>query len=186
MAAHDDLDKHIAAWTAAQDKVQAMELLQQAGVPAGAVLKNKEVLVNPQYKARGFWEMAEHAPETGIGSRLYAGRPFKLSRTNGRVRRATAPLAYDNKHVLEEMLGLDEDEILDMEDEGVAAPYLTGAEVGDMRVGNMPAGYRPASPTPQGLVDRGDAQSFDANYNDVLGQKAGGPSAAKGRIPLEE
>ncbi|MBI4201781.1 MAG: CoA transferase [Chloroflexi bacterium] len=186
MAAHDELDRHISAWTAGQDKIAIMELLQQAGVPAGAVLKNKEVLANPHYQARSFWELVSHPPETGIGARWYSGRPFTMSRTPGKARRATAPLAYDNKYILEELLELDEDTILDLEDEGVIATYLTGAEVGDMRVGNMPGGYRPASPTPQGLVERGDAQSFDADYNEVLGQKVSGPSAAKGRIPLGE
>ncbi|MBI2171697.1 MAG: CoA transferase [Chloroflexi bacterium] len=186
MAAHDELDRHISAWTSGQDKMQAMELLQNAGVPAGAVLKNKEVLANPQYQERGFWEMANHPPETGIGGRLYGGRPFRMSRTNGRIRRATAPLAYDNRYILEELLGLEEDEVLDMEDEGVASPYLTGPEVGDMRVGNMPAGYRPAAPTGQGLVERGDAHSYDPSYNETLGQKASGSATSKGRMPVEE
>ncbi len=184
MAAHDELDGHIAAWTKGQDKVAAMKLLQAAGVPAGAVLKNKEVLMNEHYKARGYWELASHPAETNIGARWYGGRPFKLSRTPGKIRRATAPLAYDNKYILETLLKLEEDEILDMEDEGIVAPYMTGPEVGDMRVGNMPAGYRPASPSPADLVKRGDAQSFDANYNEQLGQKTSVP-AHKGRIPLE-
>ncbi len=182
---HDDLDQRIQEWTADRDKHQVMKLLQNAGVPSGAVLNNKEVLLNPHYKERGFWELAMHPPETGIGGRYYAGRPFKMSRTPGRVRRATAPLGYDNRYVLENLLGLSEDDILDMEDDGVVAPYLTGAEVQEMRVGNMPAGYHPAAPSGEGLVQRGDAQSYDDNYQELLGQP-GSATADEERIPLEE
>ena len=181
---HDTLDEYIGAWTSERDKMEIMQLLQDAGVPAGAVLKSKEVLLNEHYKARDYWELGMHPAETNIGGRWYGGLPFKMSRTKGRIRRATAPLGYDTRYILEELLEMDEDDILDMEDDGVLAPYLVGNEVTDMRVGNLPAGYRPNAPTPESLIQRGDVQSHDEDYNETLGQSTT-TADPNGRVPLE-
>mgnify|MGYP003326847002 FL=1 len=66
---HDTLDEYIGAWTSERDKMEIMQLLQNAGVPAGAVLKSKEVLLNEHYRARNYWELGMHPAETNIGGR---------------------------------------------------------------------------------------------------------------------
>ena len=65
-------------------------------------------------------------------------------------------------------MGLDEDNILDLEDDEVVSEYKIGSEVQDMRVGNMPAGYKPASPSNQSLIDRGDVRENDTNYKNII------------------
>ena len=50
----DALDPIIEAWTQLRSPQEAMHRLQAAGVRAGAVLKARETLADPQYQARGF------------------------------------------------------------------------------------------------------------------------------------
>ncbi len=56
---HDALDELISAWTSERSKFEVAELLQAAGVAAGAVLQAPEVLADPQLAARGFWDQLE-------------------------------------------------------------------------------------------------------------------------------
>ena len=59
-----ELDQILTAWTQEREHYQAMHLLQAHGVPAGAVLKGGETLVDPHLTARGFWDVVNH-PEAG-------------------------------------------------------------------------------------------------------------------------
>src|SRR5207245_7027075 len=55
---HQDLiDKMLEDWSSRKDHIEAMNLLQKAGVPAGAVLNNKEILLDEHARARGFYEL---------------------------------------------------------------------------------------------------------------------------------
>lgn len=111
----DELDGHIRAWTAQRDHYAAMHRLQRAGVPAGAVLNNKELLLDPQYRARGFYQSVEHPEETGLGTMPYPGPPWKFTRTPGSVRRAAPTLGQDNELILGTYLGLSQREIAALE-----------------------------------------------------------------------
>jgi len=55
-ANHDALDAAIADWTRSRDKLDAMALLQTAGVRAGAVLHARDLLLNEHLSARGHFE----------------------------------------------------------------------------------------------------------------------------------
>ncbi len=59
-ANEDALDAEIAAWTTGRPHVEAMETLQRAGVPAGAVLDGGEVVRNPHHEANGAFAWVEH------------------------------------------------------------------------------------------------------------------------------
>ena len=50
---HDELDELITSWTREQDQIEAMHLLQKAGVIAAAVLNPKQVLLDPHLRERG-------------------------------------------------------------------------------------------------------------------------------------
>ena len=91
-----------------------------------------------------------------------------MSKTNGFIQSPTAPLGFHNAYVLSELLGFNEDDILDLEDDEVVSEYKSGSEVQDMRVGNMPAGYKPAAPSNQSLIDRGDVRENDINYKKII------------------
>ena len=113
----DELDRIIAAWTSTQDQYQVMEKLQAAGVPAGPVLNARGLLADPHFRARGFFETVEHAPATGLGSREYIGRGWKLSRDNVAVGGPAPQLGEHNDYVLHEVLGLSKNEIDSLQQE---------------------------------------------------------------------
>ncbi len=59
-AHHDELDAIIGAWTAGQDRYQALRLLQRAGVPAGIALNNRDLVADPHVRARQDLVMIDH------------------------------------------------------------------------------------------------------------------------------
>ena len=61
---HDELDELITSWTREQDQMEAMHLLQKAGVIAAAVLNPKQVLLDPHLRERGAFDMIDQ-PDVG-------------------------------------------------------------------------------------------------------------------------
>lgn len=100
----DEMDKAIAGWTRGRDHYEAMHTLQSHGVAAEAVLKATELLHDPHYKERGYFETCE-VPDAG--SYPTHGMSFKLSRTQGRVRFRAPGIGEHNQLVLGELLGID-------------------------------------------------------------------------------
>jgi crotonobetainyl-CoA:carnitine CoA-transferase CaiB-like acyl-CoA transferase len=108
LAAHDAIDEHIAAWTREREPRKVMETLVAAGVPAGVVQRSSDLLVDPQYRHRGFWRQYEH-PE--IGPAPYAGTQFRIEGYDAGAR-ARDPLFNEHTvEVLSEILGLNDHEI---------------------------------------------------------------------------
>jgi crotonobetainyl-CoA:carnitine CoA-transferase CaiB-like acyl-CoA transferase len=111
-----EFDQILAAWTQERDHYQAMHLLQAHGVPAGAVLKGGEILVDPHLEARGFWDVV-HNPEAGTYRQV--STPWRLSKS---PRRSTSPspsLGEHNHYVLGELLGLSKQDIAALEAQGI-------------------------------------------------------------------
>ena len=103
LAAHDEVDAAMSEWAATLDHQRATEKLQAAGVPAGPVLINWEIVSDPHLYARGYFVEVVH-PE--VGHHRWDGYPWKLSRTPGQVRRPAPLFAEHNDEVLQELLGL--------------------------------------------------------------------------------
>ena len=61
---HDEIDRHIEAWSRRYDHNEAAAILQQAWIPAAPVLANWEMISNPHYFERGFY-IPVHQKETG-------------------------------------------------------------------------------------------------------------------------
>jgi crotonobetainyl-CoA:carnitine CoA-transferase CaiB-like acyl-CoA transferase len=105
-ANHDLLDELIADWTSGYSKQQAMEILQNAAIPAGAVLDLSEVCSDPHLKARGFFtEAADGRPG------LFPGLPFKLPRKKPIVRWRGGDLGQHNEYVICDLLHMPKDSI---------------------------------------------------------------------------
>jgi crotonobetainyl-CoA:carnitine CoA-transferase CaiB-like acyl-CoA transferase len=110
---HDELDELIASWTREQDHIEAMHLLQGAGVIAAAVLNPKQVLLDPHLRQRGYFDMVEHAEEVRpvpkqLGARFSA---FDVGA------RGDAPrLGEHNREVLQGLLGLSDEEMAGLQE----------------------------------------------------------------------
>ncbi len=56
-----EVDALITAWTRRHDKREAMRLLSEAGVPAGAVLDTMELQSDPDFERRGIMQIMRHS-----------------------------------------------------------------------------------------------------------------------------
>jgi crotonobetainyl-CoA:carnitine CoA-transferase CaiB-like acyl-CoA transferase len=119
----DELDKHVEAWAAGQDKYDAMHLLQSHGVPAGAVQDSRDRLESdPQLRARGHFTSWPHREE-GAESLPLEGVPFRMSKTppstGGVIHRGPPCLGEDTEDVLTSLLGMSADNVHALQSAGV-------------------------------------------------------------------
>jgi crotonobetainyl-CoA:carnitine CoA-transferase CaiB-like acyl-CoA transferase len=151
----DELDPIIAEWTSAQGQYQVMEALQALGVPAGPVLNARQLLADPHFRARGFFETVDHSPESGLGRREYLGRGWQLSQSAVRIGGPAPSLGEGNDYVLRQVLGLRQEEIDKLRLEGV--------------IGETPVGGRPPASIPlEQQVELGWTVQQDPEYQDFL------------------
>ncbi|MSP78900.1 MAG: CoA transferase [Dehalococcoidia bacterium] len=120
----EELAEIISAWTKTQPQRAAMETLQGAGVPAGALLSAPELLSDPHLTERHFFEISHH-PEAG--SFPVPGVQFKLSATPGSVRTPAPTLGQHNGWVLSELLGFSSAEIASLNARRIVTTIPTDA-----------------------------------------------------------
>jgi crotonobetainyl-CoA:carnitine CoA-transferase CaiB-like acyl-CoA transferase len=111
----DDLDSHIAAWTAEQEVFDLWRRLTEAGVIAGPVQNERDAFACPQLNDRGFFEEIDH-PE--FGAYRYPGLNVKMSQFPNHLRRHPVRLGEDNEYVYRELLGVTSQEYEDLERRG--------------------------------------------------------------------
>jgi crotonobetainyl-CoA:carnitine CoA-transferase CaiB-like acyl-CoA transferase len=104
----DELDERIAAWTSQRSPEEVMYLLQESGVPCGAVWNAADLLNDTHLKERGFFLELDH-PE--CGTRKYCSLPIKFSETTGLPSRPAPCLGEHNTYILNKILGLSPEEI---------------------------------------------------------------------------
>ncbi|MBM4405496.1 MAG: CoA transferase [Chloroflexi bacterium] len=112
---HNELDENISQWTKDQEHYALMWRLQEAGVPAGAVIDEAEAFSDPHFNARGFFERLTH-PE--CGAHRYPGIGFKMRRTPNHIRRAACRMGEDNEYVYEKLLVTDHEKYTKLIAEG--------------------------------------------------------------------
>ena len=110
-AIDDRLDAET-AWRTAEDLAAA---LQSRGVPAGVVATAADVTRDPQLEHRGHWVKLDH-PE--MGRSLYNAPPFRCSRTPVALSRPAPLLGQHTDEICRELLGLSDEEIAALRDEG--------------------------------------------------------------------
>jgi crotonobetainyl-CoA:carnitine CoA-transferase CaiB-like acyl-CoA transferase len=102
-AAHDEIDEAIRAWCAGLDHREAARRLQAAGIAAGPVLANWEIVGDPHLHERGYLVYVDH-PDAGVLP--YPGFGWKLSRTPASVRRHSPMFGEHTREVLGGLLGM--------------------------------------------------------------------------------
>ncbi|MFV0259391.1 MAG: CaiB/BaiF CoA transferase family protein [Acidimicrobiales bacterium] len=113
----DRLDAALAAWTAGRTRWDVAERLTAAGVPAAAVNRPSERIDGDANTfSWGLWPMVEH-PEMG-GVRV-DGQPVHFSGTDWEITRAAPTLGQHNRDVLGGILGLSDDELAELAEQGV-------------------------------------------------------------------
>ncbi|MCA9701139.1 MAG: CoA transferase [Myxococcales bacterium] len=116
------LDEAIAAWTATHTVAEALAALEQAEVAAGPIQSIADIAADPQFRAREMFETIELGDGTTF--EIPAVVP-KLSATPGRTRWIGPSLGEHTRAVLQELLGLADEDLAEMAREQViAGPFL--------------------------------------------------------------
>lgn len=115
-AHEDELDELIAAWTKHHDAHTLMNTLQRAGVPAGVVSKNKDVIEDPQLAHRGHFVYMDHP---GVGRHPVQRSEFRLSEAEAEFHWPSPNIGQHTVRVCKEILGMSDDEITALIDENV-------------------------------------------------------------------
>ena len=112
----DELDNHVEEWTRKHNNYDVMEILQRAGVTAGASLSVQGVAEDTQLKEREFFVITDHPV---MGKLPYAKLPWRLSNTPVGNYNYAPLLGEHNNYVFGELLGLSKEEIAQLVEEKV-------------------------------------------------------------------
>ncbi len=120
-ARHDEIDERISAWTQQRTSAEVFHQCQQAGVPAGPVLRESQLRADPQMGDR-CWFRQNGSVEQGWHS--FPGRQWRWDGPE-MPWRPIGILGDANEYVFRELLGLDEAEWQALCDEGhITRDYL--------------------------------------------------------------
>jgi formyl-CoA transferase len=111
----DEVDALLSSWTRQRSKVEVMETLGRAGVPAGAVFDTMELSQDPDLRRRGAFVTVQHPVR---GEFTMPGWPVRMS--DSEVIVTAAPLlGQHNDEVYGEWLGCTADQIASLRSERV-------------------------------------------------------------------
>ncbi len=113
---HDELDDIITRWTRQRSHYEAMHLLQEAGVPAGAALDPKDLLNDPHLRARRRVVWTDH-PEAG--RHRMVGMVWDVGDVPRLKYRHAPCIGQHTEDVLQGLLGLSDQEIERLRGENV-------------------------------------------------------------------
>lgn len=102
-AQQDRIEAAIEAWTMTVGADEAMQRLQQARVPAGAVRSVRSLLHDPHLEARRFWRFIERP---GFGAHVGGSSFFREDGEPAPLRNGAPTLGQHNAFVLGGLLGL--------------------------------------------------------------------------------
>jgi len=112
----DELNRLVEEWTREHTVEEVMARLQEQGIAAGVVQDASDLANDPQLRARGFFVELDH-PE--LGKTIFDATPIKLSDTPARYSRAAPVLGQDNDYIYSELLGMSQDEVAELREQGV-------------------------------------------------------------------
>jgi crotonobetainyl-CoA:carnitine CoA-transferase CaiB-like acyl-CoA transferase len=116
-ANQDALDEQMSAWTRDRGDYEVMDLLQRHGVPAGVVQNAQDLDErDPQIAHRGVFFELDHPV---IGRAKFEGNPMQFSETVVDNWRSGPLLGEDNGYVFKEIVGIGDDEFMELSEEGV-------------------------------------------------------------------
>ena len=159
----DELNRLVEAWTITREHREAMHLLQKWGVPAGAVLNAKEVLLDSHLGAREHFQLVPFPQMPGmehVGKRPHMGLPWKMTKTPPMPLKASPLLGEHNHQVLTELLGMSTEDVSQLYKSGVMAEEPAGIEKSTSLLRPYPLDL---------LKERGRLEDYDTDYKEILG-----------------
>jgi crotonobetainyl-CoA:carnitine CoA-transferase CaiB-like acyl-CoA transferase len=120
-ARHDELDAAIGEWSALLDGRVAVDVLQEAGVPAGRVLDMRTIKDDPHLYARRYWV---RVPNEKMHPYRKSGVAWRLVEANPTITSHAPYFGAHNHEILGAVAGLSTEEIAALEADGVIADTL--------------------------------------------------------------
>jgi len=112
----EELEKIIEKWVSETNSQDIIELSAKYGFSAGVVRDTYEVYTDEHLRARKtIWIYDDPL----FGEMLGLVAPMKLSKTPPRIKWTLHPVGYHNRYILKKILGLKDDEVEELEKEGV-------------------------------------------------------------------
>ena len=112
----EELEARVLDWSLSHTKQELWFKAQEQRIPSGPLNYIDEVLSDPQFRAIGFWDNAEH-PHTG-NVRLPGG-PFAPHTSPRQLRRPSPTLGQHNREVLSGLLGFTTSQLSRLARQGV-------------------------------------------------------------------
>jgi crotonobetainyl-CoA:carnitine CoA-transferase CaiB-like acyl-CoA transferase len=107
LANHDEIDGHIAAYTATQDDYELMHRLQAAGIAATPVLEASRMFDDPHLRARNFFRTQT---QRSSGTYEYVGPLWQFPETPVEFYQPPVMFGEHNEYVYREVLKVSEEE----------------------------------------------------------------------------
>lgn len=111
-----EIDAAIEAWTRNYSYEYLIATLEQAGVPSGPIYNAADMVNDPHYNARGLFEDADIGDGETVKLPTFAP---KLSETPGGTDWVGPALGAHNQEIYGDLLGMSEEEIAKLAEEGV-------------------------------------------------------------------
>jgi crotonobetainyl-CoA:carnitine CoA-transferase CaiB-like acyl-CoA transferase len=118
LARSAELDRRLSAWTRTQRAEDLEERLQGLGVPAGLVANAEDLSADAQLRARGYFTTV---PTPEGDSQTFDGVPFVSADLTAAIAAPGPLLGEHTDRVLSGVLGLADEEIARLREEGVIA-----------------------------------------------------------------
>jgi len=112
------VDPLVAEWTASRKVDEVIAVMEEARIPCARYLELDEVSRDPHVQARGMVEYMD-MEEPGLENLPICGIPIKLSKTPGRVETRAPRVGEHNREIFKGLLGYSDDEIADLEENGI-------------------------------------------------------------------
>lgn len=102
-------------WLMERTRKEIWEACQKANILSGPIFHSEDLLNDPHYRERGYWQEIEH-PE--VGQLLYPGAPYRSEIMPWKVKRPAPLLGQHNEEVYG-ALGYSKEDLLRLQKEGV-------------------------------------------------------------------
>ena len=113
---HDAIDEHLSRWCATRTGDEIVQTLWDAGVPVAKVMQPHRVGDLPQIIHRGFYEQVDHPVNP---TARHSTLPMRISTGPQHFHQTPAPLLGQHNREVLSGLGLGEDEIAELEAQGI-------------------------------------------------------------------
>ena len=111
-----ELDRLVEEWTINYTAEEVMTLMQKGGVAAGIVETNQDLLQDPQLRHRHHFWVLNHRE---MGPLSHMGQACQLSKTPAELKMAAPCLGEHNEYVCTKILGMSDEEFVELLQQGV-------------------------------------------------------------------